>query len=92
MSVWIAGLVALGAIAATYFSCVRPQLRNRGGCGVAGGRARNDADLDRQIAELREELRVESGREPRGADPAPGVGTAPSNATRTPWPEKPPME
>jgi hypothetical protein len=58
MSVWIAGLIALAAITATYFSCVRPHLRNRGGCGVAGGAARNDAELDRQVAEMREEFRL----------------------------------
>jgi hypothetical protein len=52
-SVWIAGLIALAAIVATYFSCVRPHLRNRGGCGMTG-----DAELDRQVAELREELRL----------------------------------
>ena len=57
MSVWIAGFFAVAAITATYFSCVRPHLRNRGGCGMAGG-ARNDAEVDRQVAELREELRV----------------------------------
>lgn len=76
MSVWIAGLIALGAITATYFSCVRPHLRNRGGCGIAGG-AQGDAELDRQVAELREELRVlraqdalDSGRVP-SSKPAP---------------------
>ena len=58
MSVWIAGLIALGAITATYFSCVRPHLRNRGGCGMASSRAQGDAELDRQVAELREELRM----------------------------------
>jgi len=70
MSVWIAGFFAVAAITATYFSCVRPHLRNRGGCEMAGG-ARNDAEVDRQVAELREELRVlraqdalDSGRVP----------------------------
>lgn len=51
MSVWIAGFFAVAAVVATYFSCVRPHLRDRGG-------APNDAGLDRQVAELREELRV----------------------------------
>jgi hypothetical protein len=71
MSVWIAGFIALAAITATYFSCVRPHLRNRGGCGTAGGGPRHDAELDRQVAELREELRMlraqdalDSGRVP----------------------------
>lgn len=71
MSVWIAGLIAFAAITATYFSCVRPHLRNRGGCGMAGGGTQKDAALDREVAELREELRMlcaqdvlDSGRVP----------------------------
>jgi len=77
MSVWIAGLIALAAITATYFSCVRRHLRNRVGCGVAGDAARNDAELDRQVAEMREDLRLlraqdtlDSGRVP-SSKPAP---------------------
>jgi hypothetical protein len=77
MPVWIAGLIALGAITATYFSCVRPHLRNRGDCGMTGSPAQGDAELDRQVAELREELRVlraqdalDSGRVPT-SKPAP---------------------
>jgi len=59
MSVWIAAAIAFAAITATYFSCVRPHLRNKGGCGMAGGTAAcSDAELDHQVAELREELRV----------------------------------
>jgi len=56
MSVWIAGLIAVAAITATYFSCVRPHLRGRAGCAGAG--AQQDVELGRQAAELREELRV----------------------------------
>lgn len=58
MSVWIAGLIALGAVTATYFSCVRPHLRDRGGRGMTGGGTRRNAELDRQVAALREEVRV----------------------------------
>jgi hypothetical protein len=58
MSVWIAGLLAFGAITATYFSCVRPHLRDTGGRGMAGGGRRKDAVLARRVVELREELRV----------------------------------
>ncbi|MGW5051427.1 hypothetical protein [Actinokineospora sp. NPDC004072] len=57
MSVWIAALIAVAAIAATYFACVRPMLRGRGHCATTGT-ARQDPEMDLQIAELREELRV----------------------------------
>lgn len=56
MTTWLPPLVAAGAIAATYFFCMRPRLRGRG-CGMAAG-STADTELDRQIAELREELRV----------------------------------
>lgn len=56
MSTWIAALIAAGAITATYFACVRPHLRGRG-CATTGDSAQ-DTELDRQIADLREELRV----------------------------------
>jgi hypothetical protein len=75
MSTWVAGLIALAAITVTYFSCVRPHLRGRG-CAMTGSPT-HDADLDRQVAGLREELRVlraqdslDSGQAPR-AKPAP---------------------
>jgi len=75
MSTWVAGLIALAAIAVTYFSCVRPHLRGRG-CAMTRGSTHN-GELDRQVAALREELRVlraqdslDSGQAPR-AKPAP---------------------
>lgn len=75
MSTGIAALIALAAITVTYFSCVRPMLRGRGHCAADG--STRDAELDRQVAELREELRVlraqdslDSGRVPRSR-PAP---------------------
>ena len=69
MPTWLAGLVAVAAITVTYFFCLRPHLRGRGG--TATGGAAHDGQVDRQIAELREELRamrardyVDSGRVP----------------------------
>lgn len=74
MSIWIAAFVAVAAIAATYFFCVRPGLRGR--CAMSGDTG-HDADTERQVAELREELRVlraqdslDSGRVP-SSRPAP---------------------
>lgn len=56
MPTWLAALVALAAIALTYFFCVRP-MRRDGRCGM-GDACRSDADRAREIAELREELRI----------------------------------
>lgn len=68
MSVWLAGVVALAAITVTYVFCIRPHLRMSG--------AEQDTELDRQVAELREELRVlraqdalDSGRVPSSRPP-----------------------
>ena len=55
MPTWLAALVAVAAITAVYFFCIRP-MRN-GNCAMSGGSVR-DPELDRQIADLREELRV----------------------------------
>lgn len=70
MSAGIAALIALAAITVTYFCCVRPMLTGRSH-GAATSSA-PDAELDRQIADLREELRVlraqdalDRGRVPR---------------------------
>ncbi|SEP53329.1 hypothetical protein [Amycolatopsis saalfeldensis] len=54
MPTWVVAVIAIAAVTATYFSCVRPMLRGRSHCGAPAGRD----DLDRQIAELREEVRV----------------------------------
>jgi hypothetical protein len=56
MPTWLAGLIAVAAITVTYISCVRPHLRGRGSTG-SGGSAQ-DADVHRQVAALREELRA----------------------------------
>ncbi|MGH3775971.1 MAG: hypothetical protein ACRDRR_09610 [Pseudonocardiaceae bacterium] len=68
MSTWIAALVAVAAITATYLLCVRPTMRGR--C-TTGGPPTGDAETERQLAELREELRMlrtqqslDSGRVP----------------------------
>jgi hypothetical protein len=55
MPTWLAALVAVAAITAVYFFCIRPM--RSGNCAMSGGSAEN-AELDRQIADLREELRV----------------------------------
>lgn len=67
MPTWVAALIAVAAIAAVYFFCMRPM--RKGSCAMGG--SQHDAELDRQIADLREELRVlraedslESGRVP----------------------------
>jgi hypothetical protein len=54
MPTWLAAVVALAAIGAVYFFCLRP-MRN-GNCATGG--PGHDAELARQIADLREELRV----------------------------------
>ena len=55
MSTWIAAFVAVAAIAATYFFCVRPAMRGRCAMNRTAG---YELPTDRQVAELREELRV----------------------------------
>jgi hypothetical protein len=67
-STWLGAAVAVAAIAATYFFCVRAGMRGRcaaSGSGATTGKgpagndvAGNDVELDRQLAELREEVRV----------------------------------
>jgi hypothetical protein len=56
MPTWLSGLVAVAAITVTYFLCLRPHLRGQG-CTATGGAA-HDRELDRRVAELREELRA----------------------------------
>jgi hypothetical protein len=74
MATGIAGFVAVAAIAATSFFCVRPCMRGR--CATSGT-TDPDLETDRQVAELREELRMlraqdllDDGRVPRSR-PAP---------------------
>lgn len=79
MASWLAALLAVAAITATYFLCVRPLLRERGHRVTTGNSAQN-TELDRQVAELREELRalraqdaLDSGRVP-SSKPTPPAG------------------
>jgi hypothetical protein len=64
MPTWMSAVIAIGAIASTYFFCVRPGLRGRcaaGGTGaphISATASRGDDDLDRQLAQLREDIRV----------------------------------
>ena len=55
MSTWIAAFIAVAAVGATYFFCVRPATRGRCGMNRTAG---HDPSTERQVAELREELRV----------------------------------
>lgn len=58
MATWIAAAIAIAAIAAiaaTYFFCIRPGMHAR--CATSGNN-RPNAAVDRQLAELREDLRV----------------------------------
>ncbi len=54
MPTWLAALIAIAAITATYYFCIRPM--RRGECGMATGG--NEDERSREIAELREELRI----------------------------------
>jgi len=58
MSIWLAAVLAIAAVSATYIFCVRPMWHGHAQCGIAAGVDQRDAELDRQIAELREELRI----------------------------------
>jgi len=61
MSTWIAAAIAVAAIAATYVFCVRPAMRGR--CAMSAMSAMSpsssqDSEADRELAQLREELRM----------------------------------
>ncbi len=62
MSTWLAAAIALGAVASTYYFCIRPHLRGQG-CGSGRSGSAHDAELDRQLGELREELRMERAQD-----------------------------
>jgi hypothetical protein len=69
MPTWLAGLVAVAAITVTYFFCLRPHLRGRD-CTATGGAA-HDRELDRQVTELREELRAMRAQDCLGSGQVP---------------------
>ena len=73
MPTWFAAVIALAAITATYLFCVRPMLRGR--CTTTTtGTALDERETDRQLGELREEVRIlraqdalDAGQPPSGA-------------------------
>lgn len=69
MSTWIALAVAVAAIAATHFFCVRPGLRGQRAMSRSSS---GDAETERQLAELREELRVLRAQDSLDSERAPG--------------------
>lgn len=75
MPTWLAVLVAIAVITAVYFLCIRPMRRG----GPAMGPRRPDPELQRQLADLREELRVLRAEDALAAGPpspgAPRSGT-----------------
>ncbi len=68
MSTWIAALLAIAAITATYLFCVRPTMRGRR---MTSGLAAPDVETDRQLAELSEELRMLRAQDSLNSGPAP---------------------
>jgi hypothetical protein len=57
MSTWVAAVIALASITATYLSCVRPALRGRCAASASGADPEGH-ELDHQLADLREEVRI----------------------------------
>jgi PII-like signaling protein len=61
MSTWVGALVAAAAIGLTSVFCVRPMMRGHSGCTMhrsAAGQLGDRSVREREIAQLREELRV----------------------------------
>lgn len=77
MPTWMAALIAIAAIAATYFFCIRPM--RRGECGTAIGG--NEDERGREIAELREELRILRAEDALDSDQAADSGKQPPAAS-----------
>lgn len=74
MPTWLAALVAVTAIGATYFFCMRSMLRGTSG---RGGCCQSDAEQDREIGELREELRILRAEDAMDPESAPETGRRP---------------
>ncbi len=73
-STWLAAVVALVAIAMTYFICVRPHLQGRqGGLELP---SENQA-VDRQLADLRDELRALQAYDALDGSHVPGTDPPP---------------
>ena len=58
MSTWLAAVLAIAAVSATYLFCLRPMWHGQAQCGIAADVDQRDAEMDRQITELRAELRI----------------------------------
>lgn len=78
MPTWMAVLIAIAAITATYFFCIRPM--RRGECGMAAGE-NQDEERSREIAELREELRILRAEDALESDRASDSGKQPPAAS-----------
>ncbi len=88
MPTWVAALIAVGAITSTYFFCVRPA--RQGKCAMRGGSAEPGAvaestgaqyaETDRQLAELREELRMLRAQDALDGGRVPYTGPVPPTA------------
>lgn len=78
MPTWMAALAAVAAIAATYYFCIRPM--RRGECGTATG-GNEDEERSREIAALREELRILRAEDALDSDQAAEPGKQPPAAS-----------
>ncbi len=76
MTTALAAVIAVAAATATYLFCVRPMLRGRGHCAQHAG-PRPVAEVDRQVAELREELRILRAQDSLGSGRGSGVAPSP---------------
>jgi hypothetical protein len=77
MSTWVAAVIALAAITATYLSCVRPALRGR--CAASASVAEPEGrELDRQLTDLREEVRILRSQHNLSADQSPPGAPGPA--------------
>jgi hypothetical protein len=77
MPTWFAAVIALAAITVTYLFCVRPMLRGR--CATtATDTALDERETDRQLGELREEVRILRAQDALGAGQPPSGTPGPA--------------
>lgn len=57
MSTWFAALVAMAVVSTTYFLCLRPAMQ-RQRCGRERGGSAADSETERELAQLREAVRM----------------------------------
>ncbi len=72
----LAAVIAVAAIGATYLFCVRPMIRGRGHCAPGAGLG-PDAEVDRQVTALREELRILRAQDSQDSGPVPSGTPSP---------------